>query len=151
MSGAQFVPIGIPTICWSTMPSNCTYMFSMRKVKASHNSAQVQHLYESYFLLLKNNKKLIHQLNLQYAAAPRWRRGRGLDCGLDDPGSIPGLPIVETRILELAMSLLDFSPRIPLGTFSILPTLTACRKLWWQGGKRRLRTSRCPCRVGLAW
>ena len=25
----------------------------MRKVKGSHNSAQVQHLYESYFLLLK--------------------------------------------------------------------------------------------------
>ena len=29
-------------------------------------------------------------------------------------------PIVETRFLELAMSLLDFSLRIPLGTFSIL-------------------------------
>ena len=29
-------------------------------------------------------------------------------------------PIVVTRFLELAMSLLDFSPRIPLGTFSIL-------------------------------
>ena len=29
-------------------------------------------------------------------------------------------PIVETRFLELAMSLLDFSPRISLGTFSIL-------------------------------
>ena len=29
-------------------------------------------------------------------------------------------PIVETRFLELAMSLLDFSPWIPLGTFSIL-------------------------------
>ena len=28
-------------------------MFSMRKEKASHNSAQVQHLCESYFLLLK--------------------------------------------------------------------------------------------------
>ena len=28
--------------------------------------------------------------------------------------------IVETRFLELAMSLLDFSPWIPLGTFSIL-------------------------------
>ena len=28
-------------------------MFSMRKVKASHNSALVQHLYESHFLLLK--------------------------------------------------------------------------------------------------
>ena len=30
--------------------------------------------------------------------------------------------IVETRFLEFAMSLLDFSPRIPLGTFSILLT-----------------------------
>ena len=39
MSGAHFVPIGIPTICWYTMSSNCTYMFSMRKVKASHNAA----------------------------------------------------------------------------------------------------------------
>ena len=29
-------------------------------------------------------------------------------------------PIVETKFLELAMSLLDFSPRKPLGTFSIL-------------------------------
>ena len=31
-------------------------------------------------------------------------------------------PIVETRFLDLAMSLLDFSPRIPLGTFTILIT-----------------------------
>ena len=39
------------------------------------------------------------------------------------PSPIVGLacaPIVETRFLELAMSLLDFSPRIPLGTFLIL-------------------------------
>ena len=41
------------------------------------------------------------------------------------PGSVPilGLAnalIVETKFLELAMSLLDFSPRIPLGTFSVL-------------------------------
>ena len=39
------------------------------------------------------------------------------------PSPIVGLacaPIVETRFLELAMSLLDFSPWIPLGTFSIL-------------------------------
>ena len=38
------------------------------------------------------------------------------------PSPIVGLacvPIVETRFLELVMSLLDFSPRIPLGTFSI--------------------------------
>ena len=33
-------------------------------------------------------------------------------------------PIVETKFLELAMSLLDFSTRIPLGTFSILLS-------WW--------------------
>ena len=39
------------------------------------------------------------------------------------PSPMVGLacaPIVETRFLELVMSLLDFSPRIPLGTFSIL-------------------------------
>ena len=41
------------------------------------------------------------------------------------PGSVPILglanaPIVETKFLELSMSLLDFSSRIPLGTFSIL-------------------------------
>ena len=39
------------------------------------------------------------------------------------PSPISGLanaPIVETKLLELAMSLLDFLPRIPLGTFSIL-------------------------------
>ena len=40
------------------------------------------------------------------------------------PSPIFGLanaPIVETKFLELAISLLYFSPRIPLGTFSILP------------------------------
>ena len=40
------------------------------------------------------------------------------------PSPILGLanaPIVETKFLELTMSLLDFSPRIPLGTFLILP------------------------------
>ena len=39
------------------------------------------------------------------------------------PSPILGLadaPIVKTKFLELAMSLLVFSPRIPLGTFSIL-------------------------------
>ena len=38
-------------------------------------------------------------------------------------------PIVETKFLELTMSLLDFSPRIPLGTFSIL-LLGECH-CWW--------------------
>ena len=39
------------------------------------------------------------------------------------PSPIVGLacaPIVDTRYLELSMSLFDFSPRIPLGAFSIL-------------------------------
>ena len=46
------------------------------------------------------------------------------------PSPILGLanaPIVETKFLELAMSLLDFSPRIPLGTFSILLPLKNVR------------------------
>ena len=41
------------------------------------------------------------------------------------PSPILGLanaPIVETKFLERAMSLLEFSPQIPLGTFSILPS-----------------------------
>ena len=50
----QLVYIGIPTICWYTMPSKCTYVCSIRKVKASYNSVQVQHVYESYFSLEKN-------------------------------------------------------------------------------------------------
>ena len=33
---------------------------------------------------------------------------------------------IMTSFLELAMSLLDFSPRIPLGTFSILPLTYVC-------------------------
>ena len=35
-------------------------------------------------------------------------------------GGLACAPIVETRFLELSMSLLDFSPWIPLGTFYIL-------------------------------
>ena len=49
------------------------------------------------------------------------------------PSPILGLanaPIVETKFLELAMSLLDFSPRIPLGTFSILLTNMARGRRW---------------------
>ena len=60
MSGAQFVHIGIPNICWYIMPSNCTYIFSMRKVKASHNSVQVHHVYESYFLFEKKSRLIWH-------------------------------------------------------------------------------------------
>ena len=54
------------------------------------------------------------------------------------PGSAPppilGLacaPIVETRFLELAMSLLDFSPRIPLGSFSILLNIARNWAIFW--------------------
>ena len=44
----------------------------------------------------------------------RWRRGSGLDFGLEDPVRFPTYP---HRVWAL----------------------------WWQGGKRRLRTSHCPC------
>ena len=55
--------------------------------------------------------------------------GCGMPAGDADPSGhlvpspILGLanaPIVETKFLELAVSLLDFSPRIPLGAFSIM-------------------------------
>ena len=49
MSEAQFVPYLLINQSFKLH----IYMFSMKKVKASHNSAQVQNLYESYFLLLK--------------------------------------------------------------------------------------------------
>ena len=56
------------------------------------------------------------------------------------PSPIVGLACapIETRFLELAMSLLVFSPRIPLGTFSIL--LSIYSKIGWTGSvKRRSR------------
>ena len=70
---------------------------------------------------------------------PRYFRvkGRGMPAGNAYPSGhlvpspIVGLacaPIVETIFLELAMSLLDFSPRKPLGTFSILLNIV---KLYW--------------------
>ena len=52
------------------------------------------------------------------------------------PSPILGLanaPIVETKFLELAMSLLDFSPRIPLSTFSIL-LIASCIQKYPLGG-----------------
>ena len=75
------------------------------------------------------------------------------------PGSVPILglanaPIVETKFLELAMSLLDFSPRIPLGTFSILLHQLEHKQVPKRGtepgvrkGKRSLLAShtRCKC------
>ena len=42
--------------------------------------------------------------------------------GIGNRALLPNKIIVETKFLELAMSLLDFSSRIPLGTFSILHT-----------------------------
>ena len=49
--------------------------------------------------------------------------GNAYPSGHQVPSPILGIAsalIVETKFLELAMSLLDFSPWIPLGTFSIL-------------------------------
>ena len=56
------------------------------------------------------------------------------------PSPILGLadaPIVETKFLELAMSLLDLSPRIPFGTFSIL--LVKARNTTLEEAKEKYR------------
>ena len=58
-----------------------------------------------------------------FATGVACQQGNAYPSGHLVPSPILGLasaPIVETKFLELAMSLLDFSHRIPLGTFSIL-------------------------------
>ena len=66
------------------------------------------------------------------------------------PFPIVGLacaPIVETRFLELAMSLLDFSPRIPLDTLSILPSSIRVHFLYLnEQRKYELRKGTDPCK-----
>ena len=64
------------------------------------------------------------------------------------PSPILGLanaPIVETKFLELAMSLLDFSPRIALGTFLILPFTSMA--LWIYIFQIKVNGSHFPVRV----
>ena len=60
---------------------------------------------------------------------------RAFATGVAYQQGLANVPIVETKFLELAMSLLDFSPRIPLGTFSILilyitQTAPWCWNIW---------------------
>ena len=45
-------------------------------------------------------------------------------------------PIVETKFLEFAMSLLDFSPRMPLGAFSIL-LIDCALNMFYKQAKRK--------------
>ena len=57
------------------------------------------------------------------------------------PSSIVGLvcaPVVETRFIELAMPLLDLSPRIPLGIFSSLLPFKFYYDFSLSGAKRQL-------------
>ena len=58
-------------------------------------------------------------------------------------------PVVETRFPELALSLLDFSPWIPLGTFSILFNY---KLRWLKGGKgaqRRVQITLSRVKIGI--
>ena len=50
-------------------------MFSIGKVKSSHNSAQAQHLYESYFLLLKKSRFVWNLCTLYDGPCPNLLRG----------------------------------------------------------------------------
>ena len=71
MSGAQFVPIVISTICWYIVYYAFTlhiYMLSMRKVKASHKSAQLQHLNVSYLLVA--NRSVLFEVQMYIFDSP---------------------------------------------------------------------------------
>ena len=68
-----------------------------------------------------NNTNILEDVEIWFTV--KFPAGNAYPSGHLVPSPILGLanaPIVETKFLELAMSLLDFSPRIPLGTFSIL-------------------------------
>ena len=67
--------------------------------------------------------RIISGFHGAFATGVASQQGNAYPSGHLVPSPILGLanaPIVETLFLELAMSLLDFLPRIPLGTFSIL-------------------------------
>ena len=59
------------------------YMFSMRKSKAPHNSVQVQHLYESYFVLLK--RYLISEVCFWFSIKTQMKKGEGQCWGTCPP------------------------------------------------------------------
>ena len=50
--GAQFVPIGMPTVCWKTRPPNITNMLSIK------NSVSENFLVESVFFFFKKKKDM---------------------------------------------------------------------------------------------
>ena len=49
-------------------------------------------LYIYYNRHFKLYNQLFEMYNLHTLSPLRWRRGSGLDCGSEDPGSIPCLP-----------------------------------------------------------
>ena len=51
--GAQFVPIGMPTICWKTFPWKTTKMLSTRNSSILMMSSSVYLFFESEYSLTK--------------------------------------------------------------------------------------------------
>ena len=105
-SGQAFVLIAI---FWSTERSKQIGLFNIRRSWG----------FFSFF----PNERLTKLSLITYCDRWGMPAGSTYPSGHLVPSPVVGLacaPIVETRFLELAMSLLDFSPRIPLGTFSIL-------------------------------
>ena len=43
-------------------------------------------------ILQKNVGYVVNYRQCERYCSPRWPRGSGLNCGMGDPGSIPGLP-----------------------------------------------------------
>ena len=58
ISGAQLVPIGIPTICWYTVPSNCICIFSMRKESKSFAKLSASSIFIRVIFLVGKNPAL---------------------------------------------------------------------------------------------
>ena len=56
--GAQFVPMGMPTICWKTFPAKTTKMLSTRNSSILIMSSSVYLFFESVFLELPSQNRV---------------------------------------------------------------------------------------------
>ena len=88
-------------------------IYIAEKGTSGNSYSDVKKVLHDYFKPQKNTQMEIYKF-----------RTCRQDFGQSVDEYVTELRTVETKFLELAMSLLDFSPRIPLGTFSILLTLS---------------------------
>ena len=73
MRVAQFVPIGIPTVCLQTLFPNLTKVLSNKKLRALQTSSQVQCVYLDTFLSVKKALSLLQARNSLFSLANVFR------------------------------------------------------------------------------